>query len=261
MRLLVLCLALSGAVPARAAFSQPAALDRISSVFSTAGSDVMGAWHFGGVPATPLPPVTYRTLAAPLISKALWDASPAPSAAALAWLQQRIPGLNGPSVHEISYDSVANVIGEAARRGDSTLDIFTDEGLRGNEAFYLSEATLHRLYAEFDLQTSLLQSGTTTEGDAFRMDGIVMGRNSLQVLYNIGPFDFKNPGDGNKYTVDSRVTQTIEGAGQLAISGMWVHAWPVTARIQKLVKLGPGRLRVETNYGNRERNDPAVRRR
>jgi hypothetical protein len=57
------------------------------------------------------------------------------------------------------------------------------------------------------------------------------------------------------------VTQTIEGAGQLAISGMWVHAWPVTARIQKLVKLGPGRLRVETNYGNRERNDPAVRRR
>lgn len=253
---------LAAAAPARAAISETAVMGRVRALFAAAGPAALGSWQVPDTAkiASTRAPVGRRLLE-PLVPRRIWDASAPPSAAWLAWLQQRVPGLTPASVREISYDNVAAVITEAARRGNSTLDIFTDEGLRGDAVYFLSQATLERLYREFDLQTTLLQSGKDTDGGAFQMQALVMGRGSLSILYSEGPFDFKNPNDGNKYTVDGRVAQTIDGPGRLSISGMWVHAWPVTARIQKLVKLGPGRLRVETNYGSKELADPAVRRR
>jgi hypothetical protein len=247
------------AVPARSAVIESAVQARIASVMAGVSPyDVPRPAYEELVQAAP-PAARAKKVNPPLIPRSYWESASPPHPTHLEWLKKRIPGLAASSVREIPYEAVAEVIDEAARRGWSTLDIFTDEGLRSDVSYYLSAATLRKLYANFDLSTALLASGRTTDGDAFTMDGLVMGRHQLHVLFNMGPFWFKN--QGNTYKVESRVVQTIENRGRLAISGMWVDKGIVNPRIQRLVRIGPGRMRVETNYGSADQNDDPVKRR
>jgi hypothetical protein len=248
------------AVPAQA-FNEASAQARIGSLFAGAGQ-YLGAWQ-APAPA-PIPVVQGKAVgkkSTPLIPKSYWDNSAAPHASHAAWLQKRIPDINIGMVREISYADVSQVIDNAAARGWSTLDIFTDEGLRGQEMYYLQASTLKSLFANFDLATALVQSGKDVDGSAFSMDGLVMGGGKLYVLFNRGPFKFDHPSDDRRYEVQARITQTIEGPGKLAVSGMAVKHWPVWPTIQRLIKLPGGKMRVETNYGSQDQNDRAVRRR
>jgi hypothetical protein len=247
-------------LPSRAAVNERAVLSKINGLVSSFGFEGAAFRVPLILPAPPQGAVGGKR-ADPLIPRSHWEGAQAPAPAILDWLGKRIPGLDKASVHEISYETVAAVISEAARRKNSTIDIFTDSGLRGDVSYYLSADTVKRLFTDFDLHTALQAWGKTTNGTDFQMVGIVMGKGAVHILYNLHDFDFKNAADGNKYNVSSRVTQTIEGSGRLAISGMWVYSWPVKPRIERLTKLGPGRVRVDTNYGSRDVGDDAVERR
>lgn len=243
--------------PARAAVSDAAVQARLGGL--------LGAWQLQmpDVPAL-VPAVLGRavgTQQAPLIPKSYWDKSLPPHASHLTWLKGRIPGLDAASLREISYEDVAAVLDAAAALKYSTLDVFTDAGLRGDVAYYLQASTVKKLFASHELNTALVAGGKDVDGNAYTMDGIVMGRGKLHILFNRGPFTFDHPSDGRTYEVQSRIVQTIEGPGRLAVSGMKTKHWPVWPVIQRLIKLGPGRIRIETNYGSKDQDDRAVRRR
>jgi hypothetical protein len=58
---------------------------------------------------------------------------------------------------------------------------------------------------------------------------------------------------GHKYKLAERVTERIQGPGDMTIDGIWVRFGPVTPKILRIVRLSPTRSRVETNYGSLEK--------
>jgi hypothetical protein len=242
----------------------PGASARVNATVAGAGYSVLGAWTAGGFDALPAAPLAHaRVMRAkgdqPLITHAMWDAAKPLDAATARWIAGRVPGMDASKVREASYEQVSAVVAECVRRGYSNLDLFTDPGLRGDVAYYLSSATMARLYRDFNLAASLQYSGKTSDGDDYRMDGIVMGRGAVNILYNYDGFQFD--ANGKTYKASGRIVQSIQGNGVVGVSGLWVHVslfWP---QIQKLSKLGGGKMRVDTNMGSRDMDDNPITRR
>jgi hypothetical protein len=248
-------LALAVAVPGRAAVAPDISL-RLQSV--------LGAYWQPGDSLPPAPLVHARAVwraqdNEPLMTRAMWDAAPPVDPAIAKWLAARVPGLDTSKVHEPSYEQVAAVVAECARRGYSNLDLFSDDGLRGDAVFYLSANTMARLYREYELAASLQASGMTNDGKPYHMDGIVMGGGAVNILYNFDNFEFDS--GGRTYRAKARIVQSIQGKGTLGVSGLWVKVWPFWPRIEKLTKLGGGKMRVDTDKGSRDMNDDPIRRR
>lgn len=241
------------ALPARAAIHESVVLERFAPLL---GPLPQGLFQ---VPPASGRAVSIQAAPGPVVKKEVWDRSAAPPPAIVSWLTRRIPGMPAEAIREISYADVADALDEEARRGGSNLDLFSDLGLRGDEAYYISQDSLRRLFADFDMAAALKFSGRTTGGQEYHMEALVMGRGAVHILYDLHHFETKS--DGNTYVIDSRVTESIEGAGRLAVSGMWVKVWPFTPRVEHLTKLGGGKMRVDTNYGSKDLPDDPIRRR
>jgi hypothetical protein len=197
----------------------------------------------------------------PLISRSYWDGAQPPAAPALKWLETRVPEFPAGSIRELDLPAITAILEEAVRRRYANIDMFTDAGLRGDEAFFLSADTLAAIFRDFDLNSTLLASGTTLAGQPFIMQGIVMGRGQFNVLYDRDQFDFYNAEDDYAYRVDKRVTHGIEGPGKLSVQGLWAYASKIRVRIVGSEKISPTMLRVDTRAGSFEHPIRAVRRR
>ena len=189
-----------------------------------------------------------RRAAPSVVPAALYETLAAPDAAALARLSSRIPGLNAAAVRVLPLAAADAMFAAAAARGESPLDFFTDAGFRRTRGvLHLGEADIQAVFSRYEIHVLTSPSGTAKDGKRFVMQALVLGGGRVDALYDRDQFDFDNPlFPGHSYKAAGRVTQRIQGAGDVAVEGVWVHAGPFTPRITRVVKLTETEGRVET---------------
>jgi hypothetical protein len=255
----LIALALAAAAPSRAQ-TGPAA--RIAA-FVERAPEMNGA-ELPPAAAVPVPQsaaVQAPPSSASVVPAGLWATLQAPDAATLAALSSRIPGLDAGAVRVLPLAAADALLDAAAARGQSPLDFFTDPAFRGDAAYYLDQAAVAALFARYDIRGLTPASGTTTDGRPFAVQGFVVGGGRIDILYNLDQFILENPlFPGHKYKLAERVTERIQGPGDMTIDGIWVRFGPMTPKILRIVRLSPTKSRVETNYGSLEKPIYLIRR-
>lgn len=216
-----------------------------------------------GSPFSPLPPLAAVVVPSPPSNPAgVGERLPAPDAALAAWLTARVPGLDAASVRVMDAATADGLLGDAVARGLSPLEFFTEPVFRGGDAFYIPHDLLDEVFRRYDIPVLTPATGVSSNGIRFRMRGLLIGQGRIEALYDWGPFSFANPEfGGDTYTLAARVTQRIRGPGDLAVSGIAVRIGAFYPEILRIVKTGPGRVRVDTTLGSREQPiTPIVRR-
>jgi hypothetical protein len=189
-----------------------------------------------------------------LIAPQLWTTLPAPTTSALDWLSSRLPKLERGAVRELPFETVDKLLADAVARGYSSLDIFSDAGLREpGRIFYISQENAHKAFAKYRLRSLSMDAATAKDGKPFSLQAIVMGSGKIEMLYDRGGFDFDNPDyKGHHYHSADRVTEIIQGPGDLKVEGLSVNML-IHPKIQRFLKISDDKLRIETNWGNQDR--------
>ncbi len=243
------------------------------------GALIEGVLQLGGAAIPPLSsipvPAAPAATAAPAASDApalppvpsvvpagLWATLKAPDAATLAWLSSRIPGLDAGQVRVLPLEAADALFAAAVAQHESPLDFFTDAGFRGAGVFYLAPADIQTIFTRYEINVLTPPSGIAKDGKPYTTQALVLGGGRVDSLYDLDQFDFANPlFPENTYRSASRVTQRIQGPGDVTVEGVWVHAGIFTPRIERVVKLSPTEGRVETSLGNRTKPVTLIRRR
>ena len=209
------------------------------------------------IPAVP-PEVDALPAAAPGTQFSAQSTPPTADDKTAAWLASRIPGLDAKSVLVSSFESADGVVGRVADAKGDYLDLLSDPLLSSSQGslYYLSQDVLARLDQKYEAGT-LPVSGTTTDGRPFRMQGVVVGKGWVHYLYDQtkefrfkgGDFEFK-VGDGGHV-----VTQTVAPA-DVTVAGIQgcgcVLFFCGCADIQRITKVSPGKLKIQTTRGPRD---------
>lgn len=195
---------------------------------------------------------TVADSAASGVPPGLWSTLSAPDAATLSWLSSRIPGLNASAVRQLTAADADALFATAAQRAESPLDFFSDPAFRGADVYYIPKDVIAALFSRYEIRVLTPASGTTTNGRPFSMQALVIGGGRIDALYDLNNFSADNPMFPDyTYRFAEQVTETINGPGDLSVSGVWVRVGFVTPQIQRIVKLSATQARVDSNYGSR----------
>jgi hypothetical protein len=190
----------------------------------------------------------------PVVPAGLWASLAAPDAATQQWLTARVPGLDAGSVRVLTFEAGDALFSAAMARGQTPLDFFTDAGFRTPGVFYIPQATVAALFGRYETRAMTPASGTTTDGHPFVMQALLVGNSRIDALYDQDKFSFNNDIlDNDRYTLAGRVTERIQGPGDVTIEGVLLKYGILNPVIQRITKLSPTEARVETNYGSRTR--------
>ncbi len=199
-------------------------------------------------------PAAVAAPAGPLFTAAVWSRMAVPDAATLSWLATRVPGLNTGIVRELTAEAIDGVLAEAALRGYSPTDLFSDPGLREDRILLARGAVLSGAFAKYEIPVITLASGNSTDGRAFKMDALVLGAGREEMLYDRADFRIQNPFfSDNEYTLAARVSHGILGPGDMSCEGIVVEMGMIRPRITRFTKISADKIRVETNWGSRDR--------
>jgi hypothetical protein len=217
------------------------------------------------VPIMVAPPAVVSVPAAPapaVVPAGLWASLAAPDAATLQWLAGRVPGLDAASVRTLTLEAADALFSAAVAQDLTPLDFFTDPAFRAQGAFYLSRETAAALFARYEMHAITPASGTTTDDKPFVMQALLVGNGRIDMLYDQDDFSFRNPVlDDDRYTLAARVTERIQGPGDLSIEGVSVKYGILKPIIRRITKISSTEARVETNFGSRDRPVLPIRRR
>ncbi|MFI5348257.1 MAG: hypothetical protein ACHQ2Z_01830 [Elusimicrobiota bacterium] len=212
--------------------------------------------------AVPVPQGVPAPASSAVVPSWLWATLKAPDAPTLAALSSRIPGLKTATVRVLTIEAADALLADAAARGQSPLDFFTDPGFRGEASFYLDQATMAALFAHYDIRGLTPPSGITKDGRPYAVQGFVVGGGRIDILYNLDQFTFENPVfPGHTYKLAAHVIESIQGPGDIGIQGIWVRFGLITPEIERVTKLSPTKSRVETSYGSLNKPVFVIRRR
>jgi hypothetical protein len=261
MKALLAGVALAAALPSSAQ-TIPAA--RVGALLEASPAE------FGAIPSLSAIPVPASAPAAEAPRPAVPSDVPAdlyktlqpPDGETLKWLSSRVPGLDAAAVRVLPLAAADAMFAAAADRGESPLDFFTDPAFRGDEIYYISSADIQTVFGRYEISVLTSPSGIAKDKKPYAMQALVLGGGKTEALYDRDGFDFDNPlFPGHSYKAAGRITQTIQGPGDVTVEGVWVHAGILTPKITRVVKLSATEGRVETNYGSRTRPVTAIRRR
>lgn len=199
-----------------------------------------------------IPKRAVRPLEDSLIPPGLWATLPAPDPALSALLVSRVPGVEPASVREMVFEAADSFLLKAAVLGLSPLDAFTDSGLRGTQRYVMTPATLEKLFAKYEIKILTLPSGTDKDGRPYRMQALLAGGGSVDILYDRDNFDYENPYFTQySYIAKNLVREGISGPGDVAVSGLKVNAGIAKPSIKRFLKISATEMRVETSRGSR----------
>ncbi len=195
-----------------------------------------------------------------LIPAGLWATLPVPDAGAIALLSGGVPGFNPAAARSLTPEAAENLFAAAVARGSSGLDLFTDPAFRGDEVYFLSQELIQKLFDRYEMRVLTPAYGSTTDGQAFHMIGLAIGRGRIDAFYDLDGFQFNNPffPDG-RYKLAGHVTEIIQGPGDLEMTGISIHVKIFQPTIKRIVKISPDSARVETSMGDRVKPLHAIR--
>jgi hypothetical protein len=258
----LLAAALLASVPASA---QTAPAARIGALLEASPAEFGAQFPpLSAIPAPAAPPAADAPVAAlpSVVPAELYKTLASPDAATLSWLSSRLPNVNAGAIRVLPLAAADAMFAAAADRSESPLDFFTDAAFRGKEVFYIGQADIQTVFSRYEIRVLTSPSGTAKDGKPYAMRALVLGGGSVYALYDRDKFDFDNPlFPDHSYKAASIITQRIQGPGDVAVDGIWVHAGIVTPKITRVVKLSATEGRVETNYGSRNRPVTPIRRR
>jgi hypothetical protein len=216
-------------------------------------------------PTPVAPPAVVSVPAGPasaVVPAGLWASLDAPDAATGQWLAGRVPGLDASSVRVLTFAAADALFSAAVARNLTPLDFFTDPAFRAQGVFYLPQETVAALFARYEMHAITPASGTTTDDKPFVMEALLVGNGRIDMLYDQDDFSFRNAVlDNDRYTLAARVTERIEGPGDLTLEGVAVKYGILKPIIRRITKISPTEARVDTNFGSRNRPVLPIRRR
>ncbi len=186
----------------------------------------------------------------PLISPKLWSSlKPVPSVIA-EWLSSQSLNLDISQVRMIPLSTIEKIAQTAVKAKDNSLTFMTDPGFTTPHIFYLSRGVCAALFSKYDFGEITLDSGVSKNGQKFQIQAMVVGNNKIYVIYNIDHFEFTQPQYPQYPFILSRiVTYTINGPGDLGVSGILADAGIVHATIQDIEDPHNGYLQIDTDFG------------
>jgi hypothetical protein len=183
---------------------------------------------------------------------AVWDGLQALDTPTFGWLLNRLPGLKIENIRSLPLEATRALMDDAVARGYSGTDLFSDGGLRSPISFLIRQDVLATIFEEYEVRVLNLATGMTLDGRRYDMQAMLLGNGRVEILYNLNDFEFENPYyPGTKYTFKNRLTYTIRGPGDLGVKGASLDHGIIKPTIERFVKVGPDKVRVETNWGAR----------
>ena len=188
--------------------------------------------------------------AQPLIDPNLWSSlKPMPSSVA-QWLSNQSLGIDLSQVRMIPLFTIEKIAQTAVNARDNSLTFMTDSGFTTPHIFYLSRGVCAALFSKYDFGEITLDSGVSKDGQKFQIQAMVVGNNKIYVIYNIDHFESTQPQYPQYPFIFRRiVTYTINGPGDLSVSGIKADAGIVHATIQDIEDAHNGYLQIDTDYG------------
>ncbi len=200
--------------------------------------------------------------AASVVPPGLWSTLAAPDAATLSWLSSRIPGLDAAAVRQLTPADADALFATAVQSATSPLGFFSDPAFRSTNIYYIPKDVIAALFSRYVIRVLTPPSGTTTNGQPFTMQALVIGGGRIEALYDRNSFSAGNPMFPDyTYQFAGLVTETINGPGDLSVSGVAIHVGFLTPQVQRIVQLSATQARVDTNYGSRVKPVSAITRR
>ena len=188
--------------------------------------------------------------AQPLIDPNLWSSlKPMPSSMA-QWLSNQSLGIDLSQVRMIPLFTIEKIAQTAVNARDNSLTFMTDSGFTTPHIFYLSRGVCAALFSKYDFGEITLDSGVSKDGQKFQIQAMVVGNSKIYVIYNIDHFESTQPQYPQYPFIFRRiVTYTINGPGDLSVSGIKADAGIVHATIQDIEDAHNGYLQIDTDYG------------
>lgn len=191
--------------------------------------------------------------------------SPAPKAAepaqrlsppddqTLAWLSQRVPGVDLADVRVVAADEAERVMRMAVDAQATYLDVISSGAFSGPTLFFLPQDVLDDVDAKFIPGTVSIK-GNGEDGKPYQMQGFLIGQSRVEILYDR---EFAYDLDGHRYRVGNggRVSARALGPGDVSIDGLSTRGvalfcpWPT---VQRVTKESAAVVRVGTDCGARD---------
>ncbi len=185
-----------------------------------------------------------------VLSTEQWKSLTAPDAATLAWLSEKIPGLDVANVRLVDFNSADMVMRRAVNAKATYMEVLSNEAFRRKELYFVPQDVLNRIDSAYISGTIPIR-GQTENGKPFQMVGFVIGQSRVEMLFE-GDFSWKQDGRRYRLTNHGHVAGRVLGDGDLGIDGVSTYGAPIFcpwARIQRLTKESVNTLRVQTNCG------------
>lgn len=103
---------------------------------------------------------------------------------ALALIRDKAPELSSRRLRWVDEAAARELVESAIENKRSTIELFTDEGLRGDCVYYFSAPTLQALDKDFDLELLSPITGTDKAGKSFSMRALIAGARTIVVVYD-----------------------------------------------------------------------------
>lgn len=216
--------------------------------------------HMPPPPPTPAPAVTPTPTPAqqgaedaPIFQTEQFQELSQPDPGTLAWLAQRVPGLDVANVKVVTADAAESVMQQAVNAKATYLDVLTNQFFRSQTLYYVPQDVLNQVNAKYISGTVPIQ-GTTENNQAFQMQGFLIGDSQVDMLFNLTQFTFKVNGTRYKIANGGRVAGSVLGAGDISVSGMYAYGAPIFcpwAQIQRMTKTSANQIKVQTSCGSK----------
>ena len=146
-----------------------------------------------------------------------------PSRSAIEPYLKIVPQIPADKVRDVPAATAESLVRQAAAKGWTTIDFFTDEAFRSNGCmFYFSKESLIRIHQTFKLHLTTTIQGADQNGRPFQMTAYFGGLSMHYIFYDRDQ-DIIYPRGENIFKLHPVIQEQIAGPGALNIGGLSVY--------------------------------------
>ena len=160
-------------------------------------------------------------------------------------VEKAAPELSGALIRLMPAQTALAILGNAAGKGMSALELFTSDMVREDCAVLIDEEALEEVDAAFDLGLITDLSGKDVNGKPFKTVAFIFGRERLISVHDRGGFSYYHPKFKETFTYQSIVRSHSPRPGLATVQGikgpmgLSVESFRMAAKGTVEVKLGP----------------------